>query len=446
MRQDFVRALFCAALWLAVPLESWAADLAEIYQRARANDPTYEAARYTLEAALQKVPQARAGLLPSVSVTGNDSSTRAQTTFSDTPTVERNVRAWTYALQLTQPLIRFQNFYAYSESERLAEQAEAQFALAEQDLILRVAQTYFDVLVAEESVTAVAAQVRALNEQWRQAKRGYETGVAAITDMYDAKSKLEQARSQEVSAQNDLETKRTELERLIGTAPARLSSLGPEAGSPRIEPQDPQAWADRAAQDNPTVRMQRAAEAAADAEVQRNRAEYTPTLDLTMSSGANYSSGTLANPVDFSTRVRSSQAGVQFTIPIFSGGGTSSRVAEAIANKRKAAAQLEEARRKARADAKEAYAGVLSATSQIDALKAALEAGQNAVKGNKTGYALGIRINNDVLSAEQQLYQSRRDFAKARYEALMQGLKLKAASGILGESEVTAINAMLTHQ
>jgi outer membrane protein len=426
-----------------IALPAAAASLLDVYRLAQANDPTYEVARYTLEAAREKIPQARAGLLPTLAVNGSDNRNRARTNFSDYPQMDRDVRAWTWTLQLTQPLIRAQNVFAYSESQSLVEQAEAQFALAEQDLILSVAQAYFDVLVAEEAVAAASAQEKAMAMQWAQAKRGFETGVTAITDVHEAKSKSDSARFQRVAAENDLEVKRSELERIVGQVPDHLARLAPQKVVPRPQPADPQAWIGQAREASPAVRTQKAAFEAADAEVSRNRSEHLPTLDAVASYGSNYSSGSLTTPADYSTRMRQRQIGVQLTIPIFAGGATNSKVAEAIANRSKAQAQLEEARRKAAAEARQAYAAIISGLSQIEALESAVESGQSSVKGNKAGYQLGIRINSDVLGAEQQLYASQRDLAKARYDTLFQGLKLKAAAGALSEADVVTVNALL---
>lgn len=430
-------------LGIGFALAAQGADLLDAYRLARESDPTFEVARYTLEAVAQKIPQARASLLPTVNLTGNDNRTQANTTFTNTPPVERDVRAWTWGVQLTQPLVRVAAVYAYSESQALVDQAQADFDLANQTLILRVTQAYFDVLVAGETLTAADAQVRAMDEQWSVARRGYETGVAAITDMHEAKSKLDQAKSQRIAARNDLEIKRTELERMIGPLPASLAALRPDRVTPLPNPDDSQAWVTQAKESHPSVRGYKAALEASDAAVGKNRSQHLPTLDLTSSYGANFSSGTIANPVDFGTRARSRVTGVQLTIPIFEGGGVESRVDEAMANRNKTRAQLEEARRKAGAEAKQAYAAIASGLSQIEALQSAVASGVSAVDGNRRGYALGIRINSDVLAAEQQLFISRRDLAKARYDTLLQGLKLKAAAGVLNEDDLLAVNGMM---
>jgi outer membrane protein len=399
-------------------------------------------ARYTLAAIREKIPQARAGRLPTVALNGNDNRSRAATVFDNATALDRDVRAWTWTVQLTQPLVRLQNVFAYSASESLVEQAEAQFAQADQDLILTVSQAYFDVLVAQEAIAAADAQLKAMAEQWGQAKRDFETGITAITDVHEAKSKMDQARSQRVAALNALETKRSELKKRVGQVPKRLAALG--AGvAPRPQPDDPEAWIAQARENNSAVRAQNTAFRAADAEVSRNRAEHLPTVDLTASYGGNYSSGSLSTPTDYATLARTRQAGVQLTIPICSGGAASSRVAEAIANRYKTQAQLEEARRKAAADARQAFAAIMNGLSQVEALESAVESSLSAAKGNQMGYKLGIRINSDVLGAQQQIYTSRRDLAKARYDSLFQGLKLKAAAEVLAESDLATINGLL---
>ncbi|MDR3391642.1 MAG: TolC family outer membrane protein [Sulfuriferula sp.] len=428
---------------LSLSVSAHSADLLDIYHQVQISDPTYAAARYTLEATEQKIPQARAGLLPTVSINGTDNQTSALTTYTGTPPVQRDVNAWNWSLQLTQPLIRMQNLYAYRESKSQVDAARAQFDQDQQDLILRAAQAYFDVLVAQEGIVVAEAQVNAMDEQWAQAKRGYETGVNAVTDMHEARAKLEQARMQLIQAQNDLDDKRAALEQLTGIAPPHLAALLPGVVLPGPLPQTVQPWANEAENNNPLVRQQRMAMAVAENEISRNRAEYLPTLDLTASHGGNYSSGSLTTPTDYATQGTSNQVGVQLTIPLINGGATGAKVKEAMANYYKAQAQLEEARRKAATDAKQAFSGVMNGLAKIAALKSAIASGVSAVKGNKVGYQAGIRINSDVLSAEQQLYTSRRDLVKAQYDVLLQGLKLKAAAGILGEADVIAINEHL---
>lgn len=422
-----------------------AEDLLAVYRLAQHNDPTFEAAQYALQAAQQKIPQARAGLLPVLSANGNDNYTKAESNFTGIPTVSRNVRAWTLAIQLTQPLIHVQSLYAYSESKFLVEQAQAQFAQAEQDLILRVAQAYFDVLSAQQSIAVAEAQVRATDEQLAVVKHGFQAGTHAVTDVDEAQARFDLARSQHVAAVNELANKRADLEKIVGQAPELLAALQPTVVTPKLLPDDSKAWVDQARTNNPAVLAQLAALSAAQAEIRKNRAAYLPTLDLVASKNANSSSGSLTTPNDYATRANSEQIGVQLTIPLYEGGATHSHVVEAIANMNKAAATLEAARRQAATDARQAYAGVTSGLAQIEALDSAVTSSQAAVLGNQAGFKLGVHMNIDVLNAEQQLYTAQRDLNKARYDTLMQGLKLKAAAGVLAETDIRAFNALLVH-
>jgi outer membrane protein len=200
---------------------------------------------------------------------------------------------------------------------------------------------------------------------------------------------------------------------------------------------------DHARTDNASVRAQTAALAAAKVDIKKNRSDYLPTIDLTSSYGSNYASNSLTTPNDYATRSKSLQIGLQVNIPLYSGGMTNARVSEAVANAGKARADLEAASRQAATDAQQAFAGVVNGLAQIDALNSAVESGESAVKGNRAGYHLGIRINLDVLNAEQQLYAAKKDLAKARYDTLLQGLKLKAAAGNLEEADLLGINDFL---
>jgi outer membrane protein len=441
----FMRCTLVVLVLAGISLSARGEDLMEIYRLAQSNDPTFEAARHAYEAAQEKIPQARAGLLPVLDLNGNDNATHASSKFTNTPLVNRDVHAWTWTLQLTQPLIRAQNFYAYRESKSLVAQAHAQYTQAEQDLILRVTQAYFDVLVAQESIEVADAQVNAMGEQLALAQRGFETGTNAITDVHEAKSRSDLARAQRIAALNDLEAKQAELEKVVGQPSNTLAALQPAVVVPKPQPDDAKAWIEQARENNPAVLAPKAAVSAAEAEVSKNRAEYAPTLDMVASYGKNYSSGITSTPSDFATRANSSQAGVQLTIPLYAGGTTSSRVTEAIANKNKAAAELEVARRQSGTDARQAYAAIVNGLAQIEALESAVESSKSAVNGNQIGYKLGIHMNIDVLNAEQQLYTAQRDLLKARYDTLFQGFKLKAAAGVLTEADVLEVNGLLAY-
>jgi outer membrane protein len=422
----------------------YADDLLDVYRLAQTNDPTFESARYALEAARQQVPQALSALLPSVAGSGTVGRTLGTTAYTDTPIVDRGFKSYTWKLQLTQPLIRAENLYAYDESHLLVEQAKAQFELARQDLILRVARAYFDTLLAQDSVAVAETQIKSAEEQQAVAERGYTDGTTSVTDVHEAKARADLARSDHVAALNDLNAKRAELEKIVGPLQAPLAPFQADIAFPRPDPDDEAAWKTRAQEDNPNVHAQKAALQLASADVGRQRSQRLPTVDVVASYGRNYSSGNIDNPIDYSTQAGVKQIGLQLSMPILDAGGIHATVMEAKAKENKARADLEVARRQAGADAREAFMAITSGLSQLEALKSAVESTTSSVQGNRAGYKAGLRINSDVLQAEQQLGSTQRDLAKARYDLLLQGFKLKAAAGALSDNDLLGINSLLT--
>jgi len=415
----------------------------ELYGKARTSDPIFQSAYFSLQAARQAQPEAFSALLPAVGVTGSATRTTGRTSYTDTPAVNRSFNGDQWVLQLTQPLLRAEVFLGYSEARAGVRQAVAQYSAAEQDLVLRLARAYFDVVVAERHVRAIHAQVAALSEQLLAARHSYEGGVASITDVDDTESRTAIAKAQEVAARNDVESARAALESITGESPEALLSLRADAVLPRPVPSELTDWVERATHDNPSVLAATAALQVADTELDRSRAQRLPAIDMVATYGGNYSAGNITDPVNYGTNVKDRSIGVQVTMPIVDGGAIHARVAEARAKRAKAQSDLEGAERQAALDAKQAYAAVLSGVSQVSALETAIAAGRNAVKGNRIGYRLGIRINSDVLNAEQQLYSSMQDLDKARYDTLFAGLKLKAATGELSSADLDAVNALL---
>ena len=421
-------------------------DLLRAYLLAKAHDPTFGAARSALQAAEEKVPQARSALLPALGASGTGSDVTGNTEYTGTPVVGRSFRGYQWALQLTQPVFGAPQYFAYSESKATADQARARFDSAQQDLIIRVSQAYFDALVAQAALDAANAQVRALEEQLGAARRSFKDGVASVTDVAEAQARDASAHAGLAKAMSDLDAKRGALEAIIGSEAVDLAPLLADVIVPHPDPENANAWTSRAEAANPDVRAAKAALTAASIEISRTRSARLPSVDLVASYGANYSSGNIVNPVNYATHVHDKEVDLQVTVPLLDGGGLHAQVAESRALRNEAQENFEAARRQAGVDARQAFDEVVSDISQVKALRVAIAAGQEAVNGNRAGYSLGIRINSDVLDAEQQLYGSRRDLAQARYDALLEGLKLKAAAGELSEQDVVAINGMLVGQ
>ncbi|MBK1681877.1 TolC family outer membrane protein [Rhodocyclus tenuis] len=425
--------LLLGALCAAPPL--LAADLLQVYRDAVAYDAQYAAARATAEAGREKLPQGLAGLLPVVAASA--STTWNQNTYNS---IDRNFNSNGYGVSLTQPLFRWQNFVQYGQAQYQVAQSEANFAQARQDLIVRVAQAYFDVLYAQENLTAVRANKSAIAQQLEQAKKNFEVGTATITDSHEAQSRYDLATAQEIAADNDLEVKRQVLRVIIGKDAGELNRLRADATLAPPQPAALDKWVDAAEKDSFTVQAQQAAAEVAAREVERNRAGHLPTLDAVANYTENRAGATQFNDARFESTARG--VGLQLNIPLFQGGYVNSKTREAAANREAAFAALDGARRNAALSARQSYLGVVNGIAQVRALEAALVSSNSALESNKLGYEVGVRINIDVLNAEQQVYSTRRDLARARFDTLLAQLRLKAAVGTLAEEDLQQINGM----
>lgn len=430
----------CLSLLLATVLAAtpaFSADIVQVYREALVNDAQYAAARAAAEAGREKMPQGLAGLLPTLSATANTAWNENRYHAGDNTGVSKDYNANAYNVNLTQPLFRWQNYIQYGQSKLQVVQAEANFAQASQDLILRVAQAYFDVLYAQENLTAVRANKQAISLQLEQAKKNFEVGTATITDSQEAQSRFDLASAQEIAAESDLNVKRYALRVIVGTDPGELNRLKRETELSPPQPASMDAWVDAAEKDSFTVQAQQAAAEVAAKEVERTRAGHYPTLDAY----ANYGrSAGFSGSNGFETDARN--IGLQVNIPLYQGGSVNSKTREAVANRSAAEAALESARRSAALGARQSYLGVVNGLAQVRALDAALISSTSALESNKLGYEVGVRINIDVLNAENQVYVTRRDLAKARFDTLLAQLKLKAAVGSLGEADLEQINPL----
>lgn len=413
-----------------------AADLLEVYREALAQDPQYAAAQAAYRAAQEKLPQGRAGLLPQATVSAN-------TTYNDVDSSLSGSRQFNsngYSVTASQPLFRKQNLVVYQQAKAQIEQAKALLAGATQDLALRVAQAYFDVLLAQDNVALAQAQRQAIAEQLAQAKRNFEVGTATIVDTKEAQARYDLISAQEIAAQNDLEIKRRALQQLIGRVPATLAPLREGLALSPPSPSAMEEWVALSETTNPSVLAQQAAYTLASQEVERTRAGHYPTLDLVASySDAKAGSNFVANTFT----VKSTTLGLQLAFPLYQGGLTQSQVREAIANQDRAAQNLEAARRGAALQTRQAYLGVTSGIAQVKALEQALRSSQSQLDSTRLGQEVGVRTQVDVLNAQQQLYSARRDLAQARYNYLLSELRLKAAAGTLSQQDLEKINQAL---
>ena len=428
--------LLLGGLFFAVP--AFSADLLQVYREALGNDAQYAAARATLEAGREKAPQGRAGLLPTVSATANttwnDNTYKPDSVASSSRSYNTNA----YNLNLTQPLFRWQNYVQYGQAKLQVVQAEAVFAQASQDLILRVAQAYFDVLNAQENLKAVRANKQSISQQLEQAKKNFEVGTATITDSQEAQSRFDLASAQEIAAQSDLDVKRYVLRLIVGKDSGELNKLKSQAVLQPPQPANMEQWVDAAVKDSFAVQAQQVAAEVAAKEIERTQAGHYPTLDVV----ANYGRSRSAQGYTSNQTTDVGNIGLQLNIPIYQGGLVNSKTREAVANRTAAEAALENARRTASLGAQQSFLGVVNGLAQVRALDAALISSTSALESNKLGYEVGVRINIDVLNAENQVYVTKRDLAKARFDTLLAQLKLKAAVGALSEADLEQINPL----
>ena len=435
-------------LSLAFAGASQAQSLVEIYEMAKGYDASYQAARAQYEANLAKADQGKAALLPTVGLSAGATRSQFESygirgSVLQTGNQDRSYTTQTAGINATQPLYRPANLATYRQSQKTLALAEAALSQADQDLIVRVSQAYFDVLTAQDSLTFVKAQKAAVAEQLASAKRNFEVGTATITDTREAQARFDLVTAQEIAADNDLRVKTVALELLVGKAGLKPQRIQAAAALPTVDGQGVDGWVAQSEQAHPAIQQARANLDVAKLETEKAMAGHKPTVDLQASYGTQRNpNGTAAMPYRNNATVGT--VGVVMNIPLFAGFAVQNRVKETLSLEEKARADLEDARRQVAQAVRTAYFGVQSATGQVQALEAAVASSQSALEANKLGYEVGVRINIDVLNAQSQLYQSQKDLAQARYNLLVGHLQLRQAAGNLDMQDVHAINQLLS--
>jgi outer membrane protein len=443
-----IKLRWLAAAVLCAALPAHAMDLLETFHAATAQDAAFASARAAQRAGLEKLPQGRSLLLPNVTLSANTTYNENNIQYRGSfppplnqfiPSGDMRYNSNGYNLSLVQPLYREQNWVQYTEAELQVAQTDAQFRSAEQDLILRVAQAYFDVLLAQDSLQLANAQKAAITEQLEQAKKNFEVGAATITDTYEAQARFDLTHSQEIAAQNALAIKQRALQNIINANAGELKPLGQEFKM-EAPGDDASKWEQAAQIRSPQTVIAQAGAELAEKEVARNRGGHYPTLDLV----ANYADNSAgATNFGLGTETKAKVIGLQFNMPLYQGGLVQSKLREAEANRDRAKDDLENARRTAALQARQAYQGVVDGIEQVKALQQALKSSETLLEASKLGQEVGVRTNLDVLNAQQQLYSTRRDLYQAEYNYLMSQLKLKASIGTLTEDDINRVNHAL---
>ena len=427
------RVFLALALIYAVPAWAGNANLSDLYQMALENDAEYAAARESFKAGQERIPQGRAGLLPTVSLGANANYNESRSSIS--PSSDYASRS--LSLTVTQPIYRKQNLEAFEQSKVQALVSEQQLKLAEQKLLLTVAQAYFAVLQAQDVLATAQSQKEAYAEQLAQARKSFEVGTVTITDVHEAKARFDLTTAQEIAGQNDLEVKRRSLEKIISRESPELAKLVGEAKLMLPEPNNMDAWVKQAEEDSIAVHLGQSALEIARRDVARQRGGHHPTLDL----AASYSDS--HNPSSLVASSRAGTIGLNLGWVLYQGGAIDSRVREAVALQEKARYDLDNARRQARLDARQGFLGVQSGDAQVKAYEQAQISSEAQLKSTKLGLEVGVRTRVDVLNAQQQLFTTRRDLAAARYQTLVAGLQLKAAAGRLSQDDLKVLDALL---
>ena len=439
------------ALALCAAGNSHAAALLDLYAQAEANDKTLLAASFQRDAALEARPQALAALLPQVngqaSYTIQDQNSSYSTARFGSPqpmtvTQTNKVEERALSLSLSQAVFDWAAFTRLKQSDSQLALAETGYQAARQDLILRTAQGYFNVLTAAETLRAAEAQNNAIGRQLEQSKQRFEVGLSAITDVQDAQARSDLAIAQQLQADQALSAARRALSQITGAAENKVSAVREDLPLTGPDPLTPAVWSDAARQGNLSVLAAQLSKNISDADVKIARARHLPTVGLqagyTDTEGDTTTDGRKSPTSSDGTQVQAI-----LTIPIFSGGATQSGVRSAIAVQNQRLAEYENTVRTAERNAGDAYQGVLTGISSVKAFKAAVTSTRTALEASEVGLQVGTRTAIDVLNAQQQLYAAESNYAKSRYDYLTAVLQLKAAAGRLKEADLAEIDRLL---
>lgn len=433
----------CLLVWSTLnPQAVHAQTLLELVQSAQTYDASTQASQAQLQAAMRKADQAKAGLLPSVGLSAGINRAHNEVTALAS---QRTATTQSVGITATHPLYRPANRISLNQSQRNVDIAQTQLDATHQDLLVRVSQAYFDVLAAQDTLTFVQAQKSAVSTQLASAQRNFEVGTATITDSREAQARYDLVTAQEIAAVNDLKVKNLALDQLTGITNTSPAPLVLPIELPAVQPQLVEAWITTAQTQQPIIRQAQIALDIAQLETQKAETGRLPTVDLQASyTTSNASSGTTTS-TSTNGRTNNASIGVVLNIPLFAGFSIENRIQETLALEDQARANLEANQRVTAQTVRSLFFGIESARGQVKALEAAQISSQSALEANQLGYQVGVRINIDVLNAQSQLYQTKRDLAQARYNVLLGWLRLKQAAGILNTDDLKPISELSAH-
>ncbi|MES9962279.1 MAG: TolC family outer membrane protein [Candidatus Sedimenticola sp. 20ELBAFRAG] len=412
-------------------------DLSQVYALAKENDPQLMAARAERDSALEARPQAKAALLPNISLTGNANRTRRDVESSPSGASKSTYGTSQLQLKLSQPIYHRDYWIQLEQADKQIAQAETGFAVEEQGLIVRVAEAYFGVLSAQESLEFAQSENAAIARQLDQAKQRFEVGLIAITAVHEAQAAFDQSRADLINAENKLDNGWEALHEIIKTP---VSELAPVVDELPLNPPEPKAidqWAETAQQQNLGVQSARYSTEIARQNIDVQRSGHYPTLDLVGSHSLDRSSSSSGTDAD------TTSLGLQLNVPLYSGGSVSSKTRQAVFDLEAAQQNLDKQRRSVNRQVRDAYRGVLAGISTVEALKASTVSAQSALEATEAGFEVGTRTMVDVLNAQRDLFRARSNYSSVRYNYILSGLQLKQAAGTLAEKDLADVNSWL---
>lgn len=426
--------LFCS------PGLVFSGGLLEIYQLAAKNDPQLMAANASLLAVREEKPQSIAQLLPTISASGDRTENKQDIrsvgqTF--VPPTKESFDSHGYSLNLTQPVFRYDLFVGLGQANSRIAQAEADYRVAQQDLIVRVAERYFDELASIDNLEFARAEKQAVARQLDQAKQRFDVGLIAITDVHEAQAAYDLTVAQEIVAENLLANSREALQEFTGPYQENLQIVSRDIPLITPEPVDINKWAATAEQNNVQIKSAYQAAEVARKEVQKQRAGHFPTLDI-VASKSNAKSN-----AQFGTIADRESIGLELNVPIFQGGLINSRTRQAQYRYEEAKHTLEQQKRAVNRQTRDAYLGVIAGISRVKALKQAVLSNQKALDATNAGFEVGTRTIVDVLLGQRELFRAKQNYARSRYDYILNTLRLKQASGTLTVADIESINRWL---
>jgi outer membrane protein len=448
----FVRTILLAASLTAV--SAGAADLRDVYERALTSDPLIREADANRLAARESRPQAIAALLPQIAASGryNDEERDSSGAFvqpGNPPTPEvrdSDGNSSTWDVTLRQNIFRWQNWATLRRANAQTAQAEADYSAAQQDLILRTSEAYFNVLAAQDTLEAAVAAHDAIGRQLEQSDKRFEVGLIAVTDVQEAKAAFDSATAALIQAKRNLATAQERLRELTGETFDVLEKPGADMPLAGPNPASPEDWVQLAMQQNARLISSRLAADITRADIGFERGGHFPTLDVVVSRSHFDSEATISGSSagDIDSDSDDTVVSLQVTVPIFSGGATRSRVRQAQFLNIAARERLERTARETEREARDAYLGVNSEVARVQSLRQAVESAMTALQATEAGYEVGTRTSVDVLEARRRLFEAQTNYARSRYDYLLNVLRLQLAAGTLDREGLEEINALLT--